>query len=114
MAKFIPPSSENAGYFLTRDERDEIVASGEPLVVVDVERKTDVFKGRSREVFKVTFDVDGEERGWSFTVGSSDGSETSRDRFLAALEDYLNSDDAEVTKLVVGKAGSFYTLDTAE
>jgi len=111
---FVPPANEGAGFYLNKDERAEFVASGEPLNVVSIEARTDTYQGKTRDVFIVTFDIDGVERGWSFGVGSSDGSETSRDRLFNALKDYLaNEEDPEVTSVVVGKVGSFYTVEAS-
>ena len=115
MGKFVAPVSEASGYYLTAEERDALIASGEPLTVVEV--RTDLantYKGRPSPRYMVTFNIDGEERGWGFGIGSSDGSETSRDRLFIALQEYLGQEDAEVTQVVVGKSGTFITVEVPE
>jgi hypothetical protein len=114
VAKFIAPASEGAGFYLNKDERAEIVSEGTPLTVVSVDKRSDTYQGKTREVYVVTFDIDGEERGWSFGVGSSDGSETSRDRLFDALTDYLTTDDSEPTQVVVNKIGAFQSVEVYE
>ena len=104
MAKFEAPPSEASGFYLTKDEREALL--GEDLTVVAVrEDLNNTYKGKPSPRFVVTFNVDGEERGWGFHIGTSDGSESSRDRLLYALKGYLEGDDVEETQVLIERVG---------
>lgn len=90
MPAFVPPSRE-AGFFITKDEKAELVDQGTEMLVKSVERRISTFgkaaDGSDVYQFVVTVVLDDEERGLSYNEGVA-----SRDSLLVELKSYLENE----------------------
>ena len=90
MGAFVPPTRE-AGFFITKDEKAELVDQGTELLVKSVERRVSTFgknsDGSDQFQFVVTVELDDEERGLSYNEGVA-----SRDSLLSELKSYLDNE----------------------
>lgn len=105
MGAFIPPKRE-AGFFITKDEKAELVDQGTELTVKTVERRVSTFgknaDGSDQFQYVVVVDLDSEERGLSYNEGVA-----SRDSLLAELKLYLeNETDQEPVNIVLERVKS--------
>jgi hypothetical protein len=113
--KFVPPDNDGAGFFLTAEERAVLVENEVPLTVLAVKETIDTYNKKTRPIFKVTVDVEGEPRGISFGIGTQDGQETSRDRLFYTLREHLELEDGDPVEIVIEpKVGSFIPVRVVE
>ncbi len=83
--------------FIGKDEKEELIKDATVLPVLRIS----LGESQYGERYLVTVDLDGEERAITFNTGSVE----SRDRMLAALANYLDSEDAEPVSVVVSRVG---------
>jgi hypothetical protein len=110
MPKFSEVFQDTGGAsFIGSEEKKQLVADKTPLVV---ERAYFSVGGgyKGGDQYVVIVMLDGEERALGF------GSEAvgSRDRFLAALIAYLDTEDAEPVTLLLEKSGQSYLVRDAD
>jgi hypothetical protein len=100
---------EGGGKYLTASEKNDLIdnATALPIVAVRYDEKNQ-FQGNPAPRYVVTFVVDGTERYAGFAI-SEDG-DSSRDRLLGALVDYLDEDGAEKVEVVLERVGNFVAL----
>ena len=104
---------EGGGKYLTAAEKSTLIDDETVLEVVAVRYdEKNQFQGNPSPRYVVTFNVDGTERFAGFAI-SEDG-DSSRDRLLGALVDYLDADDAEPVMVVLEKIGQFVAIVKAE
>lgn len=100
---------EGGGKYLTAAEKNTLIDNATPLEITAVRYdEKNQFQGNPAPRYVVTFVVDGAERFAGFAI-SEDG-DSSRDRLLAALVDYLDTPGAEKVEVVMEKVGNFVTL----
>ena len=100
---------EGGGKYLTAAEKANLIDNGTPLEIVAVRYdEKNQFQGNPAPRYVVTFVVDGAERFAGFAI--SDDGDSSRDRLLGALVDYLDSGDAQKVEVVMERVGNFVTL----
>ncbi len=100
---------EGGGKYLTAAEKSTLIDDATVLEVVAVRYdEKNQFQGNPAPRYVVTFNVDGTERFAGFAI-SEDG-DSSRDRLLGALVDYLDSGDAEKVEVVMTRVGNFVAL----
>jgi hypothetical protein len=107
---------EGGGKYLTAAEKNLLIEDGTtlPILAVRYDEKNQ-FQGNPAPRYVVTFDVPegisgvtGGERFSGFAI-SEDG-DSSRDRLLGALVDYLDSDGADKVEVVMERLGNFVRL----
>jgi hypothetical protein len=104
---------EGGGKYLTAPEKSALIDAGTVLEITAVRYdEKNQFQGNPAPRYVVTFNVDGTERFAGFAI-SEDG-DSSRDRLLAALVDYLDSGDAEKVEVVMERIGNFVALVKAD
>ena len=104
---------EGGGKYLTAAEKSALIEDETVLQIVGVRYdEKNQFQGNPAPRYVVTFLVDGTERFAGFAI-SEDG-DSSRDRLLAALVDYLDSGDAETVEVVMERIGNFVALRKAD
>lgn len=104
---------EGGGKYLTAAEKNTLIDNATVLEIVAVRYdEKNQFQGNPAPRYVVTFNVDGVERYAGFAI-SEDG-DSSRDRLLAALVDYLDSDGAEKVEVVMEKVGQFVAIVKAD
>ena len=104
---------EGGGKYLTAAEKSALIDNETVLQITAVRYdEKNQFQGNPAPRYVVTFDVDGTERFAGFAI-SEDG-DSSRDRLLAALVDYLDSGDAETVEVVMERIGNFVALRKAD
>ena len=104
---------EGSGKYLTAPEKAALIDKGTVLEITAVRYdEKNQFQGNPAPRFVVTFLVDGVERFAGFAI-SEDG-DSSRDRLLGALVDYLDSADAEKVEVVMERVGQFVALVKAD
>ncbi len=104
---------EGGGKYLTAPEKAKLISNATPLQIVGVRYdEKNQFQGNPQPRFVVTFVVDGVERFAGFAI-SEDG-ESSRDRLLGALVDYLDTAGAEKVEVVMEQIGQFVSLVKAD
>ena len=100
---------EGGGKYLTAPEKAKLIDNATPLEIVAVRfDEKNQFQGNPAPRYVVTFVVDGVERFAGFAI-SEDG-DSSRDRLLGALVDYLDSGNAEKVEVVMERMGQFIAL----
>lgn len=100
---------EGGGKYLTAAEKNTLIDNGTVLTITGIRYdEKNQFQGNPAPRYVVTFDVDGTERFAGFAI-SEDG-DSSRDRLLAALVDYLDDPKAEKVEVVMEKIGNFVAL----
>lgn len=104
---------EGAGKYLTAAEKAKLIDNATPLEIVAVRYdEKNQFQGNPAPRYVVTFVVDGVERYAGFAI-SEDG-DSSRDRLLGALVEYLDSGTAEKVEVVMERMGQFIALVKAD
>ena len=104
---------EGGGKYLTAPEKAKLIDNATPLEIVAVRfDEKNQFQGNPAPRYVVTFVVDGVERFAGFAI-SEDG-DSSRDRLLGALVDYLDSGNAEKVEDVMERMGQFIALVKAD
>jgi len=104
---------EGGGKYLTAAEKSALIDDATALEITAVRYdEKNQFQGNPAPRYVVTFVVDGAERFAGFAI-SEDG-DSSRDRLLGALVDYLDSDDADKVEVVMQRVGNFVTLVKAD
>ena len=100
---------EGGGKYLTAAEKNTLIDNGTVLQITAVRYdEKNQFQGNPAPRYVVTFVVDDAERFAGFAI-SEDG-DSSRDRLLAALVDYLDTDGADKVEVVMERVGNFVTL----
>lgn len=101
---------EGGGKYLTAAEKNALIDAGTVLQITGVRYdEKNQFQGNPAPRYVVTFLIDGVERLAGFAI-SEDG-DSSRDRLLAAILDYLDSGNAdEKIEVVMEKIGQFVAL----
>lgn len=100
---------EGGGKYLTAAEKSALIDAGTVLEITAVRYdEKNQFQGNPAPRYVVTFNVDGTERFAGFAI-SEDG-DSSRDRLLGALAEYLDSGDAEKVEVVMERFGNFVAL----
>jgi hypothetical protein len=101
---------EGGGKYLTAAEKNALIDAGTVLQITGVRYdEKNQFQGNPAPRYVVTFLIDGVERFAGFAI-SEDG-DSSRDRLLAAILDYLDSGNAdEKIEVVMEKIGQFVAL----
>jgi len=111
---------EGGGKYLTAPEKAALIDGAVPLEIVGVRYdEKNQFQGNAAPRYVVTFNVpagtkgvnDG-ERFAGFAI--SDDGESSRDRLLGALDEYLQTPGAEKVVVVMEKVGQFVSLVKAD
>ena len=104
---------EGGGKYLSASEKNALIENETvlPIVAVRYDEKNQ-FQGNPAPRYVVTFIVDGTERFAGFAI-SEDG-DSSRDRLLGALVDYLDDPKAEKVEVVMSKIGQFVALVKAD
>ena len=109
---------EGGGKYLTAPEKAALIDDATVLQITGVRYdEKNQFQGNPAPRYVVTFLVPGgpdgaTERFAGFAL-SEDG-DSSRDRLLGALVDYLDADDAEPVMVVLEKIGQFVAIVKAE
>ena len=104
---------EGGGKYLTAPEKAKLIDNAVALEIVGVRYdEKNQFQGNPAPRYVVTFVVDGVERFAGFAI-SEDG-DSSRDRLLGALVDYLDTDGAEKVEVVMERMGQFIALVKAD
>jgi hypothetical protein len=104
---------EGGGKYLTAAEKNALIESETVLEITAVRYdEKNQFQGNPAPRYVVTFVVDGTERFAGFAI-SEDG-DSSRDRLLGALVEYLDSGTAEKVEVVMSKIGQFVALVKAD
>jgi hypothetical protein len=104
---------EGGGKYLTAPEKSALIDNETVLEITAVRYdEKNQFQGNPAPRYVVTFMVDGTERFAGFAI-SEDG-DSSRDRLLGALVEYLDSDDAEKVEVVMERVGNFVALVKAD
>jgi hypothetical protein len=97
----------SGGNFIGKEEREELIASGEGFPITKVSEGTSQWGAK----FYVEISLDEETRVMSFTKESVE----SRDRMLAALKEYLESDENDGSSLFkLVRVGKSILLKNAE
>lgn len=107
---------EGGGKYLTAAEKNTLIDNGTVLTITGVRYdEKNQFQGNPAPRYVVTFSVPeglksvtAGERFAGFAI-SEDG-DSSRDRLLAALVDYLDDPKAEKVEVVMEKVGNFVAL----
>lgn len=100
---------EGGGKYLTAPEKAKLISDGTALEIVAVRYdEKNQFQGNPAPRYVVTFVVDGVERFAGFAI--SDDGDSSRDRLLGALVDYLDTPGAEKVEVVMEQIGQFVSL----
>jgi len=108
MAKFQAPESHSSGFYIGKDEKAELITQATNLTAQNVEKRAGRF---SDWEYVLTVELDGEERGLTFPVDSVG----SRDRFLAELKNYLETDESPEPVIVkIEQAGKSHILTVVE
>jgi hypothetical protein len=110
---------EGGGKYLTAPEKAALIDNAVPLEIVAVRYdEKNQYQGNAAPRYVVTFNVpvtkgvtDG-ERFAGFAI--SDDGESSRDRLLGALDEYLGTAGAEKVVVVMEKVGQFVSLVKAD
>jgi hypothetical protein len=104
---------EGGGKYLTAAEKAALIDKAVVLEITGVRYdEKNQFQGNPAPRYVVTFVVDGVERFAGFAI-SEDG-ESSRDRLLGALVDYLDTAGAEKVLVVLEKIGQFVAIVKAD
>ena len=104
---------EGGGKYLTAAEKSALIDDATVLEITAVRYdEKNQFQGNPAPRYVVTFMVDGTERFAGFAI-SEDG-DSSRDRLLGALVEYLDSDDADKVEVVMERVGNFVALVKAD
>jgi len=104
---------EGGGKYLTAAEKNKLIDEGVALEITAVRYdEKNQYQGNPAPRYVVTFVVDGTERFAGFAI-SEDG-DSSRDRLLGALVDYLDSGSAEKVEVRMEKMGQFVALVKAD
>ena len=104
---------EGGGKYLTAPEKNKLIDGGVALEITKVRYdEKNQFQGNPAPRYVVTFVVDGVERFAGFAI-SEDG-DSSRDRLLGALVDYLDTPGAEKVEVVMERKGQFVALVKAD
>ena len=112
---------EGGGKYLTAPEKNALIEGAVPLEIVAVRYdETNQFQGNAAPRYVVTFDVPAGlknvkegERFAGFAL-SSDGSPSSRDSLLGALDEYLGTAGAEKVVVVMKRDKQFVSLVKAD
>ena len=96
-------SYEGGGAFVGAAEKAELINAGEPFPVTGVSRQEE---GKFGPKFFVNITLDGEPRTLTFTIGSVG----SRDKMLAAMQEYLVLPESEAPICYLQKAGQAILL----
>lgn len=107
MAKFTAPVSHVSGFYVSKDEKAELIKQGTEFTAQAVEERAGKFTDRE---YVLVINLDDEERGLTFPIGSVD----SRDRLLADLQLYLDQPDAEPVILKIAQVGRSHVLEVVE
>ena len=100
---------EGGGKYLTAPEKAKLIANGTPLEITNVRYdEKNSYQGNPAPRYVVTFVVDGVERFAGFAL-SADG-DSSRDRLLEALTEYIGTPGAEKVEVVMEQVGQFVAL----
>ncbi len=100
---------EGGGKYLTAAEKSTLIDNETVLEITAVRYdEKNQFQGNPAPRYVVTFMVDGAERFAGFAI-SEDG-DSSRDRLLGALAEYLDEDGAEKVEVVMERVGNFVAL----
>jgi len=106
-------TDEGAGKYLTAPEKAKLISNATPLEIVGVRfDEKNQYQGNSAPRYVVTFNVDGVERYAGFAI--SDDGDSSRDRLLEALTDYIGTPGAEPVVVVMEQIGQFVALVKAD
>ena len=104
---------EGGGKYLTAPEKAKLIDNAVALEIVGVRYdEKNQFQGNPAPRYVVTLVVDGVERFAGFAI-SEDG-ESSRDRLLEALTEYIGSPGAEKVEVVMERIGQFVALVKAD
>jgi len=104
---------EGGGKYLSAAEKNDLIDNGTVLQITAVRYdEKNQFQGNPAPRYVVTFVVDGSERYAGFAI-SEDG-DSSRDRLLGALVDYLDEDGAEDVFVQMEKVGQFVAIVKAD
>ena len=111
---------EGGGKYLTAPEKAALIDDATVLQITGVRYdEKNQFQGNPAPRFVVTFlvpeglkNVVGGERFAGFAINQED--ESSRDRLLGALVDYLEEDDAEAVFVAMERIGQFVALVKAD
>jgi hypothetical protein len=104
---------EGGGKYLTAAEKSQLIDNETVLEITAVRYdEKNQFQGNPAPRYVVTFIVDGAERFAGFAI-SEDG-DSSRDRLLGALAEYLDEDGAEKVEVVMERVGNFVALVKAD
>jgi len=104
---------EGGGKYLTAAEKSALIDDATVLEITAVRYdEKNQFQGNPAPRYVVTFVVDGAERFAGFAI-SEDG-DSSRDRLLGALAEYLDEDGAEKVEVVMERVGNFVALVKAD
>lgn len=100
---------EGGAAFLSKEEKAALVKSGKTISITNVYAFTDTgqYPGPA---FRITLDVDGEDRAVTFKRNSG---VDSRDRMLAAMCDYFAEDGAVPVEVTLVKAGNAFLFKDA-
>ena len=104
---------EGSGKYLTAAEKNALIEKGTVLEIVGVRYdEKNTFQGNPQPRYVVTFVVDGAERFAGFAI--SDDGDSSRDRLLEALTEYIGSKNAEPVLVQMERFGQFVALVKAD
>ena len=104
---------EGGGKYLTAPEKAKLIDNGVVLEITNVRYdEKNQFQGNPAPRYVVTFVVDGVERFAGFAI-SEDG-DSSRDRLLEALTEYIGTAGAEKVEVVMERVGQFVALVKAD
>jgi hypothetical protein len=104
---------EGGGKYLTAPEKASLIDNGTVLEIVKVRYdEKNQYQGNPAPRYVVTFVVDGVERFAGFAINEED--ESSRDRLLGALVEYLDEPGADKVEVVMEKKGQFVALVKAD
>ena len=112
MAKFSYVDDRPEGAYLSRAEKELLAEEGTvfPLLSVKFE-STGGYKGASR--YLVETEIEGEEKRISFGLSTTDNP-ASRDRFFAAVQEYLETDGSEAVFARAEMIGAYLKVFEAE
>ena len=104
---------EGGGKYLTAPEKNKLIDNGTVLEITNVRYdEKNQFQGNPAPRYVVTFVVDGVERFAGFAI-SEDG-DSSRDRLLEALTEYIGTAGADKVEVQMERIGQFVALVKAD
>ena len=104
---------EGGGKYLSAPEKNKLIDEGIVLQITNVRYdEKNQFQGNPAPRYVVTFVVDGVERFAGFAINTED--ESSRDRLLGALQEYLEGGATDPVMVVLERIGQFVAIVKAD